>query len=37
MRIPFIAGNWKMNTNTSEAVKLVQDIKPELDAIPILE
>ncbi len=37
MRIPFIAGNWKMNTNTSEAVKLVQDIKPELDAIPNLE
>ena len=25
MRIPFIAGNWKMNLNNNEAIKFVQD------------
>lgn len=33
MRQPLIAGNWKMNTNLAEAVKLVQSMKPELDRI----
>jgi len=28
MRRPVIAGNWKMNKTLSEAVKLVEDIKP---------
>lgn len=28
MRRPVIAGNWKMNKNISEAVKLVEDLKP---------
>ncbi|MBI2979489.1 MAG: triose-phosphate isomerase, partial [Chloroflexi bacterium] len=33
MRIPMIAGNWKMNTTVSEAVKLVNDMRRGLDAI----
>lgn len=37
MRIPFIAGNWKMNTNLDEAVKLVGSIRPALDAIKGVE
>ena len=28
MRIPFIAGNWKMNTTLDEAVKLVGTMRP---------
>lgn len=28
MRRPLIAGNWKMNKTVSEAVKLVEDLKP---------
>lgn len=28
MRRPIIAGNWKMNKTVSEAVKLVEDLKP---------
>ncbi|KUO69885.1 MAG: triose-phosphate isomerase [Clostridia bacterium BRH_c25] len=28
MRKPLIAGNWKMNKTVSEAVKLVEDLKP---------
>ena len=27
MRVPMIAGNWKMNTTVSEAVKLVGDMR----------
>ena len=33
MRVPMIAGNWKMNTTVSEAVGLVSKMRPELDAI----
>jgi triosephosphate isomerase len=33
MRIPLIAGNWKMNTRLSEAVKLVSEMREGLDAI----
>ena len=37
MRIPFIAGNWKMNTMVAEAVKLVRDMLDELDKIEGVE
>jgi triosephosphate isomerase (TIM) len=37
MRIPMIAGNWKMNTTSAEAVKLVQDLKPELNGVANLD
>lgn len=33
MRIPLIAGNWKMNTTLSEAVALAKEMRPELDRI----
>jgi len=33
MRIPMIAGNWKMNTTSAEAVALVKEMRPELDQI----
>jgi len=33
MRVPMIAGNWKMNTTVSEAVKLVKEMLPELEQI----
>jgi triosephosphate isomerase len=33
MRIPFIAGNWKMNTTTTEAEKLVIEMLDKLDRI----
>jgi len=33
MRMPMIAGNWKMNTTLSEAVKLVNELRQELDEI----
>jgi len=33
MRVPFIAGNWKMNTTVDEAVKLVNEIRPGLEKI----
>jgi triosephosphate isomerase len=33
MRLPLIAGNWKMNTTLSEAVKLVREMRPRLDEI----
>lgn len=33
MRIPMIAGNWKMNTTVAEAVALVKEMLPELDKI----
>ena len=33
MRVPLIAGNWKMNTTLSEAIELVSGILRELDKI----
>ena len=33
MRIPMIAGNWKMNTTVAEAVALVKEMLPELEQI----
>ena len=33
MRVPMIAGNWKMNTTLSEAVDLVNEIRQELGQI----
>ncbi len=33
MRIPLIAGNWKMNTTLSEAIKLVEAMRPGLDRL----
>jgi len=33
MRVPMIAGNWKMNTTVSEAVKLVKEMLPGLEPI----
>ncbi|HSW57956.1 MAG TPA: triose-phosphate isomerase [Dehalococcoidales bacterium] len=36
MRVPMIAGNWKMNTNHQEAVKLVKDLDAGLnERIPV--
>jgi len=37
MRVPIIAGNWKMNTTVSEAVKLVGEMKSLLDPINNVE
>jgi triosephosphate isomerase (TIM) len=37
MRVPLIAGNWKMNTTVNEAVKLVYDMKQRLDAVKHIE
>jgi triosephosphate isomerase len=37
MRVPFIAGNWKMNTTVDEAVKLVNIMKPQLEATTNVE
>ena len=33
MRVPLIAGNWKMNTTVGEAVELVREMLRELDEI----
>jgi len=33
MRVPMIAGNWKMNTTVGEAVELVKEMHHELEAI----
>jgi triosephosphate isomerase len=33
MRVPMIAGNWKMNTNLDDAVALVKSMLPGLDRI----
>ena len=33
MRVPMIAGNWKMNTTVSEAIELVKKMRPGLDLI----
>ena len=37
MRIPMIAGNWKMNTMVSEAIELVTAMLAELDRIEGVE
>jgi len=37
MRIPFIAGNWKMNTTVDEAEKLVLEMLDKLDRIEGVE
>jgi triosephosphate isomerase len=37
MRKPLIAGNWKMNTNISQATSLVQDMLADLDKIQGVE
>lgn len=37
MRIPLIAGNWKMNTTVDEAVGLVKEMLPNLDDIDNVE
>ncbi|HEY95042.1 MAG TPA: triose-phosphate isomerase [Dehalococcoidia bacterium] len=37
MRIPLIAGNWKMNTTVDEAVRLMKEMLPGLDAIDNIE
>ncbi len=33
MRVPMIAGNWKMNTTVSEAIELGNEMRPGLDEI----
>jgi triosephosphate isomerase len=33
MRVPLIAGNWKMNTTLPEAIRLVKDMLSELDNV----
>ncbi|MDD5038621.1 MAG: triose-phosphate isomerase [Dehalococcoidales bacterium] len=37
MRVPMIAGNWKMNTTLSEAKQLVNEMRPGLDKITPVE
>jgi len=37
MRIPMIAGNWKMNTTVGEAVALVKAMRDELDKVRSVE
>ncbi|MFB0556830.1 MAG: triose-phosphate isomerase, partial [Dehalococcoidia bacterium] len=37
MRIPLIAGNWKMNTTLDEAEKLIHDMLDSLDRIEGVE
>ena len=37
MRIPIIAGNWKMNTTVREATELVSEMRPLLDRIQEIE
>ena len=37
MRIPLIAGNWKMNTTLSEAIELVSEMRPGLEQIDNVE
>jgi len=36
-RIPLIAGNWKMNTTVDDAIRLVDQLRPRLEAIPYVE
>lgn len=37
MRVPFMAGNWKMNTTLSEAIGLIEQLKPELQKYDSVE
>ncbi len=37
MRVPIIAGNWKMNTNLVQAVKLVEEMKGSLHRVEGVE
>ena len=37
MRIPLVAGNWKMNTTLSEAIALVKKMRPGLERIEGVE
>ena len=37
MRVPMIAGNWKMNTTLNEAIQLVNEMRPGLDKIDGVE
>lgn len=37
MRVPMIAGNWKMNTTVGEAVALVKAMRDELDKVRSVE
>ncbi|MBI2851935.1 MAG: triose-phosphate isomerase [Chloroflexi bacterium] len=37
MRTPLIAGNWKMNTTVDEAVKIVAEMRSDLDRIDGIE
>jgi len=37
MRVPIIAGNWKMNTTVSEAIELVSEMRRKLDEIDDVE
>ena len=37
MRVPLIAGNWKMNTTLTEATKLVHDMLEQLDRVKGVE
>ncbi len=37
MRVPLVAGNWKMNTTVEEAVGLVKDMLPGLEGIGNIE
>lgn len=37
MRIPLIAGNWKMNTTVAEAEKLASSLRDSLDKIDGIE
>jgi triosephosphate isomerase len=37
MRVPLIAGNWKMNTTLSEAIALVKKMRPGLERIKDVE
>ncbi|TET48018.1 MAG: triose-phosphate isomerase [Dehalococcoidia bacterium] len=37
MRVPLIAGNWKMNTTVAEALKLVRAMKDELEKVISVE
>ena len=37
MRLPIIAGNWKMNTTVEQAIELVQEIRGRLDEIEGVE
>jgi triosephosphate isomerase len=37
MRVPLIAGNWKMNTTLTEATKLIHDMLEQLDRVKGVE